>query len=85
MKVLHEQDDRVLRREAPDQLDPGVVQAVARDDRVQLAGDVEPKREREDLPLAEKRPERGPGGSVSTMPNCSWRISASGRYVRPWP
>ena len=51
--ILDEQDERLLGRELGDEVEPRVVQAVARLDRVQLARDVEAESEPEDGAFAE--------------------------------
>src|SRR5207244_12451801 len=53
VQVLDECDDRALGRETLQQVDPGAVEPVARGERVEIGGDVEPERKSEDLATAE--------------------------------
>ena len=78
MQVLDEQHDRPLGRELRQELDPRLVQAVAGLERMQIAGDVEPEREAEDLAAAEPLGAAS-GESLSRIPSCSRRISPSAR------
>ena len=55
VQVLDEDDDRALAGEVAQELDPGLLEPVAGRQRVEIAGDVEPEREPEDLAVAESR------------------------------
>src|SRR6266540_2395232 len=53
--ILNQEGKRLLGGDLSDELDPGVVEAVPRLDRMDPAREVEAERERKDLPLAEQR------------------------------
>ena len=53
VEILHEHDDRPLRGELREQLDPGALQLVARRERMQFGRHVEAEREAEDLAAGE--------------------------------
>ena len=53
VQVLDEQDRRRFRRQLAEELDPGLLEAVAHGKRMRVAGEVEAESEPEDLPVAE--------------------------------
>ena len=53
VNVLYEHDKRTLRGRVPQELCPGILEAVAHRERVETAGHVEPERQPEDLAFAE--------------------------------
>ena len=53
VQVLHEQDGRRCRRQLAQELDPGLLEAVAHCKRVRVAGEIEAESQPEDLPVAE--------------------------------
>ena len=54
MEVFHQHDEGPLTRQRLHELDPGIVEAVPGHYGMEVTRDVQPERDRENLPLAEK-------------------------------
>ncbi len=75
VKILEQDDGRLLGDELGEELDPRLVQPLARRERVEVAGDVEAEREPEDLARSRGGRRAVSGVSLSRMPRCSLSTS----------